>query len=138
MRPISTFCTLFLLFCVFYGGSVLIAQDGGTGSGAAAEEEDWLEFYYKHPTPDRFVSELKSWAQDGTLDNEQAKPALIAFISQVIRQNPDRLNGWYADLSGLTPEQMQIVHTGMLFSRTKEADEIIRSCDPAHCHLFRL
>lgn len=91
-----------------------------------AEEEDWLENYYKNPTPERFVEQMKDWAADGTLDNEIAKPAIIAFTSQLLRQNRDRIESWYSALSGLSPSQMQVLHTAMLFSRTSEADGIMR------------
>lgn len=90
------------------------------------EEKDWLEFYYENPTPDRFVAQMKDWAADGTLDNDQAKPALIAFISQLLRQNREKLSEWYGELAGLEPGQMQVMHTAMLFSRTSEADEILK------------
>ncbi len=89
-------------------------------------ERDWLESYYENPTPEQFVSHMKDWAADGTLENEHAKPALIAFVSQVIRQNRAALEGWYHELAGLSPQQMQVMHTAMLYSRTAEADEILR------------
>jgi hypothetical protein len=102
----------------------LTAQDqGGTSSGPG--EKDWLEFYYENPTPERLVDQMKEWAVDGTLDNDHAKPALIAFLSQVIRQNEDQLSDWYATLSGLEPGQMQVFRTAMLYSRTEEADKIL-------------
>lgn len=105
---------------VLAGGGV--AQDEGAPSAA---EKDFLEFYYENPRPDRFVAQMKEWAADGTLDNEFARPALIAFVSQVIRANREELRGWYESLSGLTPGQMQVLLTGMLYSRTSEADEIM-------------
>lgn len=102
--------------------SSLPAQDAAAEGG---EEKDWLEFYYESPTPDRFIPQMKDWAEDGTLDNDHAKPALIAFISQLIRQNREKLAEWYAGLAGLDPAQQQIMHTAMLFSRTEEADAIL-------------
>ena len=89
------------------------------------KEADWLEYYYENPSPDRFVTEVKSWSEDGTLNNESARPALIAFISQLIRHNRDKLEIWYDALSGLTPEQKTVIHTAMLFSRTEEADALM-------------
>lgn len=99
-----------------------LSQEGSAG----AAERDWLESYYEEPTPERFVGQMKEWAADGTLDNDLVKPALIAFASQVIRQNRDRLQEWYGALAGLTPQQRQVLHTAMLFSRTTEADAILR------------
>jgi len=112
---------LFLWFVTMFPGSALCQDEPG-----GAEEKDWLEYYYQEPTPGRFVDQMKSWAEDGTLDNEYAVPALIAFISQVIRQNKAELAGWYDSLAGLDPKHRQILHTGMLFSRTEEADELLR------------
>ena len=75
--------------------------------------------------PDQFVQQMKDWAAEGVLDMDHAKPALIAFTSQLIRQNREKLAGWYQELSGLTPAQKQVIHTAMLYSRTKEADAIM-------------
>jgi len=89
------------------------------------QQRDWLENYYVEPDPEGFVRQMKEWAAEGVLDSELIKPTLIAFISQIIRQNRDKLDGWYKDLAGLTPAQMQVMRTAMLFSRTKEADQIM-------------
>lgn len=95
-------------------------------SGYADEsKKDYLEFYYENPQPDEFVEQMKDWAADGTLENIHARPALIAFISQVVRANRDKVKTWFDGLAGLTPEQRQIFFTGLLYSRTKEADEVM-------------
>jgi hypothetical protein len=115
---------LSFLFVPFILISPLAAQEAGD---EGAEEKDWLEFYYETPTPDRFIPQMKDWAGDGTLDNDHAKPALIAFISQLIRQNREKLAEWYDGLAGLDPKQKQVMHTAMLFSRTEEADAILKA-----------
>lgn len=117
------------LFAAFSLASLLCCAGVALPSradAAEAPEKDWLEFYYENPTPEQFIPRLKDWAADGTLDNEHARPALIAFISQLIRQNEETLPQWYTDLSGLTPSQLQVMHTAMLFSRTAAADRIMR------------
>lgn len=114
------------LLSLFFVPLILISPLSAQEAGAEGDEEkDWLEFYYENPTPDRFIPQMKDWAADGTLDNDNAKPALIAFISQLIRQNREKLADWYSGLTGLDPGQMQIMHTAMLFSRTEEADAIL-------------
>jgi hypothetical protein len=122
MSRYSLLAGLFLAPVLYFGPTPLQSQD----APADAPEKDWLEFYYENPTPEQFVTRMKDWSGDGTLDNEHARPALIAFISQVIRQNEPELQGWYENLSGLTPGQLQVMHTAMLFSRTAEADRIMR------------
>lgn len=89
------------------------------------EEKDYLEFYYQDPQPELFVEQMKNWAKDGTLENPHARPALIAFISQVIRANRELLGDWFVALSGLTPDQKKVLFTGMLYSRTTEADKLL-------------
>lgn len=113
-----------IIFLLVSANAPLMAQVTG-GAKAGPEEKDWLEYYYEDPTPDRLVAQMKEWAADGTLQNDHAKPALIAFLSQVIRQNAGKLEDWYLALSGLAPEQMQVFHTAMLFSRTEPADKIL-------------
>lgn len=130
MCPFSSSNRLVLLACLLsflLPGSRGLSQpvEPESQEPANREDEDWLEFYYQDPSPDRVVPQLKNWAADGTLDNESARPALIAFLSQVIRANRERLDEWHADLRGLAPRHMQIFHTAMLFSRTGEADEIL-------------
>jgi len=92
---------------------------------SAQEEQDWLEYYFTAPTPERLVAEMKNWAADGTLENEGARPALIGFISQVVRQNRGEVAAWDAALAGLTPSQLQLWFTALLFSRTEEADKLM-------------
>ena len=83
MSKISLFAGLFLAPVLYLSPSLLQSQD----APADAPEKDWLEFYYENPTPEQFVTRIKDWSGDGTLDNEHARPALIAFISQLIRQS---------------------------------------------------
>lgn len=103
----------------------LRAESSDAAAEAEADTRDWLESYYENPTPGQFVDTVKDWSADGTLDNDHAKPAIIAFASQVMRQNRDRIADWYRDLAGLPPDHMQVIHTAMLFSRTKQADAIM-------------
>jgi hypothetical protein len=93
---------------------------------AGADRRDWLESYYEAPRPEEFVSQMKDWSADGTLDNDYAKPAVIAFSSQVLRQNRAQIREWYGTLAGLPPQHMQILHTALLYSRTKEADALMK------------
>lgn len=143
--PFSPFSHFFLLLTAlsFFAATQPCWVIGQTGSDQAEEprypsptiseptpeekEADWLEFYYQNPTPERFVRQMKDWSKDGTLANESARPALIGFLSQLIRQNRDQLKQWYQDLSGFTPEEKTILHTAMLYSRTKEADELLKA-----------
>ncbi|MDF1657131.1 MAG: hypothetical protein P1U58_05935 [Verrucomicrobiales bacterium] len=121
MRPLPPISALFSVFLVLF-----ISFDVSQIEGAE-KEKDWLEYYYQNPSPERFVSQMKDWAEDGTLDSEYAKPALIAFLSRVIRDNRNEIAGWYKALGGLSQDQKQVLHTAMLYARISEADEIMKN-----------
>lgn len=116
------FPLLILIFTLFSPASIPSAF---SQNKAPDEEEDWLEYYYQNPTPERFVEEMKNWANDGTLENDGAKPALIAFLSRVLRDNREQIADWVDALSGLSPEQKQVLFTALLYARVSEADEIM-------------
>lgn len=101
--------------------------DGQEAPAAPAEEapKDWLEFYYEDPRPEEFVERVKDWAKDGTLQSQGAQPALVAFMSQVLRQNRARVREWYQDLSGLSQDQLAVFLTSMFYARIRETDEIL-------------
>ncbi len=110
------------LRCLLLATPLLPAQPGA--AEIAEEEGDWLEYYYRNPTPDRFVEMMKNWSDDGTLRDHGAQPAVIGFLSQVLRQNRDRIADWHRDLAGRPPADAMVLSTAMLFSRTGEADAI--------------
>jgi hypothetical protein len=112
----------------------LCAQEPAEKAAAAAEpaekeaedDHDWLTFYYTNPEPENVVKQIKKWSDGRILSDERARPALVGFLSQVFRQNRDKIKAWYVDISDLPPEDLQTVRLAMIFSRTSEADEIIK------------
>ncbi|MBL9152111.1 MAG: hypothetical protein JNK37_06490 [Verrucomicrobiales bacterium] len=100
--------------------------DAPAKDAPAATDRDWLESYYEKPSPEQFVERVREFSEDGTLLNEQARPALVAFMSQVIRQNRDKVADWHGSLRGLSPEEMQVVNTALLYARIDEADAILK------------
>lgn len=105
--------------------SGLIALANLPANENESTDGDWLEYYYLEPKPEEFVAKMKDWARDGTLRNQRAQPALIAFVAQLMRQNRDQIRYWWSDLQGLSPEDSIVMRMGLLFSRTAEADEIL-------------
>ena len=97
-----------------------------SGEKEPGEDHDWLTFYYKNPEPEKLVDQIKKWSEGRILSDDRARPALVGFLSQVFRQNRDKIKGWYGELSGLPPEDLQTIRLAMIFSRTSESDEIIK------------
>ncbi len=72
-----------------------------TTSSAAVKNfnyEKWMTFYYQNPQPEYFVKAVKQMIQDGIFDKKSAHPPLIAFLSQILAQNPDKINDWTSQL----------------------------------------
>ncbi|MEO0414705.1 MAG: hypothetical protein AAF226_07115 [Verrucomicrobiota bacterium] len=114
---------LFLgLFAVLFTTSFSFGQLKNRGQN----EPDWLESYYLDPKPDEFMTHLKQWAEDGVLQNHQSQPALIAFISQLMRQNRDKIESWTKSLEGMDEKDAVAYGVALMMSRTKEADAIIK------------
>ena len=89
-------------------------------------ERDWLESYYENPVPGEFIPMMKEWAKDGTLQNQDAQPALIAFTSQLMRQNRNRVQQWWLDLKDLDAKDRVVFNTALVFARVGEADAIVK------------
>jgi hypothetical protein len=83
--------------------------------------EDWLSSYYKKPTPDVLVKNVRSLAKEGVLKKESAKPPLVAFFSRIMAQNPQQIDGWLTELGDLEEEEKEVLYTAAWFSDTEEA-----------------
>ena len=107
------------------------AEDKAASTPSQGEQDsdpdhNWLTFYYQNPEPEKVVEQLKKWSDAKVLSDERARPALVGFLSQVFRQNRDKIKQWYLDISDLPPEDLQTIRLALIFSRTSEGDEIIR------------
>lgn len=89
-------------------------------------ERDWLESYYLDPKPDQLIEQIKDWSQQGLLGKPGSREVMIGFLSQVLRQNRERIARWDEELVGLSPEDRHVWLTGLWYSRTSEGDAILK------------
>ena len=82
---------------------------------------DWLSHYYEHPTPERFVSEVKAMSKAGTLSNPNTASSIAVFLGRIMAANPTQIDGWLAELGDLKGGDRQTVLTAASLSETKEA-----------------
>jgi hypothetical protein len=82
---------------------------------------DWMTFYYKNPTPEKFVESVRELAKDGSLSNDDAQPPIVAFLSQVMASNPKKIPGWLKQLSDLDRKQTSVILAAAWYSDTEEA-----------------
>jgi hypothetical protein len=83
--------------------------------------EDWLSHYYEHPTPERFVTEVKALSKAGNLSNPKTAALISVFLGRIMAANPTQVDGWLSQLSDLKGDDRQTVLFAASLSETKEA-----------------
>ena len=90
-------------------------------------EEDWLMNYYKDPTPDAFVKEVKNLSKSGVLSDPKLKQTISVFLSRILAANPDKTLEWMKELDNLNDGDMEPVFYAVWLSNTKESKEYLKS-----------
>lgn len=85
---------------------------------ADASSPDWMTFYYTHPQPDRFVSEVRGMSKSAVLSKPSAEPPIVAFLSRVMAKNPERIPAWMAALADLPDKDKETLHKAIWYSDT--------------------
>ncbi|WP_395745509.1 hypothetical protein [Prosthecobacter sp.] len=96
-------------------------------SFSQASHEDWLTYYYKSPSPDAFVKQVKAMAEKGLLKKEEAQPPIIGFLSRVMAANPKRIAGWIEELGSKEDEVRTVLLAAAWYSDTDEAREVFKN-----------
>ena len=112
-RPLTQ--AVFCLACV-------VGEARGQGA-----PDDWVPSYYRRPSPDRFVEEVRGLAEAGVFDKENARPPMIGFFSQVMTQNPTHIEAWITDLQDLNEAGRNVLLESAWRSNTESAREYFRA-----------
>lgn len=100
--------------------SFCVAQSKGTDA-EGKPNSDWMTFYYKSPSPERFVNEFRAMTAAGVFENENSQPSFIAFLSQVMAQNPKKTERWLKEFEDLDESQRTVILAAAWYSDTKAA-----------------
>lgn len=92
----------------------------GLSLKADEKNQDWVTHYYKAPSPDRLISEVRALSKAGVL-RKSAQPPLVGFMSRIMKANPDHIQKWIVALSDLPQEGKDILLEAAWYSDTKEA-----------------
>jgi hypothetical protein len=104
----------YFLVALFLALSIqpILAEDG---------QGDWMTSYYKSPSPEKFVPEVRSMIRAGVLKFEHNQPPAVAFLSQVMATNPEMVPKWLEEFKDLDEKQQSIIWAAAWYSRTTEA-----------------
>jgi len=88
---------------------------------ADADASDWINSYYKSPSPNRFIPEVRDMVKEGALKRKKSKLFIIAFLSQVMRANPDKIEGWLEEFENIDDDQKSVLYASAWYSHTEQA-----------------
>lgn len=114
--------------------AMLLALSVSQVSAASASAEQWLNDYYKKPTPRQFASAFLDLSESGYFEQPGNVPVAIGFIASVFAKNPARVNQWL-DLMREVPESHQrILVAALWYSGNPKAESYLRNfareCSP--------
>ena len=96
------------------------AQSDGPILGGKPDA-DWMTSYYDSPSPERFVEEVRTPTNAGVFNDRKSQPYFIAFLSQVMAQNPERVERWLKEFEDLDEKQRTVVLSAAWYSDTEPA-----------------
>jgi len=81
----------------------------------------WVNNYYKNPTPESFVTNIKAMSANGFFKSTNSVPAFLGFATGVMEDNPDKVTGWLKSLKELPAQELQYFYTAAKFSAAPDA-----------------
>ncbi|MBX9722696.1 MAG: hypothetical protein K2X81_14955 [Candidatus Obscuribacterales bacterium] len=87
-----------------------------------ADLSRWLSFYYLHPQPDLTLKAL-NLVQKGNLAKTNVRNSLVAFFSQVMAQNPQRLAAWTEKFKAMDDNMKGMLWTALWQANTSESNK---------------
>ncbi len=76
---------------------------------AEVSAQAWLETYYLNPQPAELPRAIENLSRDGYFARAENTAVAIGFIGTVFAQNPDRVEGWLNQLSGLPARDQRLL-----------------------------
>jgi hypothetical protein len=91
----------------------------------AAALNRWITYYYLKPEPEKTVAAIRLMSTTGKLDDQAALSPIMAFLSEVFRQNPKQLPIWADQLKDIKPEHRRLVWQALRLSGLKKEVDVI-------------
>ena len=99
--------TLKLIFVA----SLALASSYAARAGLSAQA--WLETYYLNPQPAELTRNLTALSREGYFEQPGHIALAIGFISTVFTQNPERIDGWVAELGDLPLRHQRLIASAL-------------------------
>jgi len=103
-----------------------------TIGGPQISANQLMSRYYLNPQPERIGHFLEDVSALGLFEKEGSIPPLVSFLTQVFRQNPERLNQWLNRVQSLPESHRHLVYQSLWKSDTAKSKEMLREYSPQH------
>jgi hypothetical protein len=87
----------------------------------AEQSDEWMTFYYKKPSPEEVEARIREFVVKGHLKDQNAQPPIVGFLSEVMAQNPAKVQGWLKSWENLEEESREVLLGAAWMSDTGEA-----------------
>ena len=85
------------------------------------ELNDWLTYYYLHPTPETTSLAIQSMQQLGYLKKESVGAPLASFFSLIFRSSPMAIESSLKTFANFSSEEQQVLLRSLWLANTKQA-----------------
>jgi hypothetical protein len=85
------------------------------------ELNEWMTYYYLHPTPEKIPQAVQSMQQMGYLKKESAGAPITSFLSLIFRSSSTAIESSLTDFSNYSPSEQQILLRALWLASTKQS-----------------
>jgi uncharacterized membrane protein len=94
---------------------------------SVANADDWISYYYRNPTPDRFIEEVTALSNQGILGDETKTNLIGVFLSQIILSNQEEIPNWMKQLKDLPESDQNSLRMALWLSNSPGAKSYLTS-----------
>lgn len=88
--------------------------------------EQWMSKYYLHPEPEHLPLVIESLSKEGQFNNANTIKPIMFFLSIVLRDNPDKVEGWVAPLIARLPLlEKEVIITSIWLVGTQQTKDYL-------------
>src|ERR1043165_9899270 len=90
-----------------------LALASSLAARAEISAQAWLETYYLNPQPAELGRSVRALSREGYFEKPGHPAIAIVFLSTVFPQNPDCVEGWMNEFSGLPLAHRRLVASAL-------------------------
>jgi hypothetical protein len=107
---------------------LLLALASLASAGSNAPDlGNWITYYYMHPQPNDIPARVREMAALGVFRKQSDDAPMVAFLAEVLRQNPNRIAGLFESLQNTSPDVRSAMIRAAWESNTKEGTAVLNA-----------